>query len=588
MLILAAGALAWRLLTLESMLGSAAACQMCISKAAATADAPFWIAWLMILWLSYRVPRVWPGRILRVIIALALLIYLLDTYVLANYTTRLYLSWVTLYASQPKVVLQHVANTHSGWVLGSMLAVSSLTVIFIWHRPRQNLASWWTSTTAILALAFVPFLFAGDKLYYVHAWATRNVFTANQIHGLSRPYSSNYLERAFETLSPQSQCSQGDNRRRDVIVLILESWSAYHSPLWGGYRDWTPGLDLIAKEHTQFAKFIGGGYNTNHGLMSILAGTPVLAPLSSLFTRVSFDPAWGWPHSLPAQLGRAGYFTAFLTSGDLSFTGKGNWLRHLGFDEVEGHMHPSYRGLPRIHFNAAPDAALYRRAIQYWRAHPVGQPLALVIESVSSHNPFMHPLTRESGEEQAIRYMARTAADFQRTLTAKGFFSKGGLLIMVSDHRAMTAVSPEEFEVIGTDAAARVPMVVIASHDTAGTVTTLTHQADIAPSIAALMTPQGCGYPGWQSLFKKSPESQQRCVFHARGDDWGLLEVVCTDGQGTVRLAGDDSHFVNVEDIQPNRQQELLHEIAVLRYMAHQHTRAHLAAEHYDNTGQIK
>ena len=216
------------------------------------------------------------------------------------------------------------------------------------------------------------------------------------------------------------------------------------------------------------------------------------------------------------------------------------------------------------------------------------QPLALVIESVSSHNPFMHPLTREPGEEPAIRYMAHAAADFQRTLAAKGFFSKGGILIMVSDHRAMTAVSPEEFEVIGTDAAARVPMVVIARYDTARTVTKLIHHADIAPSIAALMTPQGCGYPGWQSLFKKSPESQQRCVFHARGDDWGLLEVICADGQGTVRLAGDDSYFVNVDDIAPNRQQELLHEIAVLRYMAHQHTQAHLAAKGHGNTGRIE
>src|SRR5690606_37087644 len=217
----------------------------------------------------------------------------------------------------------------------------------------------------------------------------RNVIASNLNTGVAVPYSEAYKQALLAAAAgrPQ-QCVAGAARRPDIVLLVLESWSAYQSAQWGGMQDWTPRLDSLARENAWYANFHAGGYTTNEGLMAIFAGLEFLAPVKSYFSIMQFETAWETPSSIPRALEEQGaYHTAFLTSGNLGFTRKGDWLRSIGFDYAEGHDYPGYEGLDRLHFDAPADEFLYARSLDYLREQAdATQPVFLAIENVSSHN----------------------------------------------------------------------------------------------------------------------------------------------------------------------------------------------------------
>lgn len=571
-LMLALGAQALRVATVEHIYGDAAGCNGCLTQGVIGSDAGFWLIWLILTGAGYALPQRWLARVLRFVSALLLLYYLLDIYVMTQFSTRMYLAWLLIVGSTPGPVIDHLAATVEWWRWALLPGALALLFWLAWNQPGRPAGVVVKTSLALGLTACAVALVLSQPVYYVHGWVVGNVFDPRGTNTFAVPYGEATLSKLSESGSAGPECEDlsGSHQTRDIVILILESWSPYQSDLLTGLNDWTPRLDRLQKEHGHFTRMMSSGYTTNHGLMALLTGVPVLATLAQPLERRSLQPGWGWPETLPKQLSRAGYETAFLTSGDLGFTGKGDWLSHIGFEYVEGHDHPFYDGMQRLHFRAAPDTALYQRAGAFLSDRDTdAPPLALVVESVSSHNPFIHPETRERNEEAVFRYMDETAADFIESMLADGFVQQGGLLVVVSDHRAMKAISPGELDLLGAAAHARIPMMVLGKDlppiDRSG----LWAQSDLAPSLSAVTTGSACGYPGWRNLF--APSVEPRCVFHTRGDDRNLVEVYCERGQGTVQLAGDDSRFLSERELTPNQQQAILLQLARLRLIADAH-----------------
>ncbi len=575
LLLLAWAAQATRVFIVESAYGEAAGCDGCLAQAALGSDAGFWIVWLALAWAGFVLKQPLAARALRFVCVALLIYYVLDIYVMTQFSSRMYLAWLMVVGSTPGPVLDHLAATVEWWRWGLTLGALALLFGLAWKQPDRPPGSLVNAAVALSAIAGLVALLSSQPVYYVHGWAVGSVFDASGARTFNRAYGPATLSKFSEPVAAEAECRSfgAAANRRDVVVLILESWSPYQSERLTGLNDWTPRLDGLLHEHASFDRMMASGYSTNHGLMALLTGLPVMATLVPPLARRSLQPAWGWDQTLPRQLNRAGYDTAFLTSGDLAFTGKGDWLAHIGFDYLEGHDHPFYDGMKRLHFRAAPDAALYDRVRAFLSERaPDASPLALVVESVSSHNPFIHPESRTRDEEAVFRYMDETAADFIEALQADGFMEQGGVLVVVSDHRAMKAISPGELEVLDDEAHARIPMMVLGEDLPPMDASGLWVQSDVGASLVALATGSACSYPGWRNLFE--PPGAPRCVFHSRGDDRNLVEVYCDAGRGTVRLAGDDSRFLSQRGLTPERQGEILLRLARLRLMADAHNDA--------------
>lgn len=380
--------------------------------------------------------------------------------------------------------------------------------------------------------------------------------TANRSSGVSVAYSDEARARAAAS-RPIQQCTAGRGQRDHVVVVLLESWSTYHSQRWLGVNDWTPRLDALAGEGVWFEQLHAGGFNTNEGLVSLLTGRDIVLPVLPAHQMGAFEGAWQAEHTLPTALNALGYHTALLTSGDLAYTRKGEWLNAVGFNETLGHDMPAFEGHPRLHFAAVEDKLLYDAAFDYIREQRQGaSPSFVMVENVSSHHPFIHPTTGERREQAVFEYMDDTAADFIERLLADGFLDEG-VLVVVSDHRAMTFITPEERETLGRGAASRIPGFVLARDVTATGVSEPVHQADLLPTVLRRVAGELC-WPTPMRDWLAHEDIEPRCLLHARGDQRDRVDVFCPTGEGTVAVAGDDSAFIDVEGIPRDEQQRVL------------------------------
>ena len=578
--LLLAGLLWFRADTLQTTYGRTVGCDDCFVGNVMIHDLTYLSVLLLAalggFWLRPRLLSL-PLRLL----ALAgLLVYGLDVVVAQQFATRLRFGDMVVYGAQPDVIWKHLGNT--GMLAPPVLAGVAVGLTFAGlFLLLPSIGGTRSRGFIVIALLPVGGAVAGQALHadqYVHNWALRNVLAVNLGSGVSRPYSAETVGRVLGAPPPSEVCTAGREERLDLIVLILESWSPYQSALFGGLNDWTPRLDAIARDNAYYTDFRAAGFSTNEGLMGILVGMEFLSPTKRFFELWPFETTWGLARTLPKMLAARGYRTSFLTSGNLAFSRKEQWLPDIGFEYVEGHDHPAYDGLPRLHFDAAPDHALYDRALAHLDELGDFAPRLLVIENVSTHHPYIHPTSRKRSAEAVFRYMDSTVGDFYDALRDRDFFRHGRLLI-VSDHRAMVPVGAAELAHFGPRGLSLIPAIWVGPGVPAGAVDVPFHQADILDTLERSTARRSCGASGVRDMLAPA-ESRPRCLFHARGDDRDLIDVFCPQGEATVTLAGDDSRVSAGDGFPPHLAAEVLARIARTRIVGDARESAWRDAQH--------
>lgn len=79
-------------------------------------------------------------------------------------------------------------------------------------------------------------------------------------------------------------------------------------------------------------------------------------------------------------------------------------------------------------FDAAPDAALYAKALSVIHNQKNNQPLFLAMQTISSHKPYSSP--DGNSERAAFAYSDRELKKFYDKLKEEGFFTHGTLIIV--------------------------------------------------------------------------------------------------------------------------------------------------------------
>lgn len=497
---------------------------------------------------------------LRILVAIGLVAYVGDVATMKEFFTRLKISDVKIYGDKLDLIWRHVQNT--GMLEQQALPIyvmAALAILVIVFPPRRRIGIKWFAFLMIVPIACY---IAGQTIprnSYVHEWAVTNVYEANMGQGVAIKYSEQYTKELFQEAKAPGQCHPGLDQQKDVMLLVLESWSPVQSQLLSGVNNWTPKLDKLAQDNSYYSNFYAGGFTTNEGLMSILGGLEFLSPIKSYFAVYMFESAWDLEATVPKAFKSAGYDTTFMTTGNLGFTRKGDWLKNLGFDNIDGHDNAIYEGIPRLHFDSAPDAVLYEHALQTLDAADRSKPQFITVENVSTHHPYIHPTTKAREAEAVFRYMDDTVLDFYQKLEARKFFDNG-MLIIVSDHRAMVPIMPPERKRLGEKAPSLVPLIVVGGPGPKGEIDSLFHHTDILPSVENYVAQESCRTEKRRSIF--TPEqNEERCFFHAKGSDRNEIDVICPDGFGVVRLKGDDTTFKRSEGIDKAQRKVLLDEI---------------------------
>jgi phosphoglycerol transferase MdoB-like AlkP superfamily enzyme len=533
---------AWRI---ADGAGNYTSCHDCFWLATFGHDAWLFAIMLAALGLGVFVRWRWLGFVLRLFAALMLVVFAADMALDSLLSTRLHFGDVLRFSHHVdadfSVVRAALVSAEGVGRIVLLVIVFAIVVgVCAASRRRPRLAAaFGIGAVAALALSAIAL---SRPVRYVNQIFTNNFVEANLPQGRLKTFSPDFIaaQRAKVDAIPTT-CAKNPAFDGSVIIVLVESLSAWQSKLLDGV-DWTPELDAIALDNHYFTHFYANGFMTSAAEVSILSGQPPLPPAGKLlFDYADYGASEG---SLPAIAHRSAREAAFFTTADTSFLDLGAWLRALGFDTVGTNADAFYASMKRWQFGAPEDAALFDRVLQWIDTRDAGRPFVAMLETVSTHPPFVDPRSAKIDPENAFKYVDAQLARFYGALKQRGFLDRGVLLIL-GDHRTMTPLHPDEVAAYGERAFSRVPLVVAGAVDMPRVVDAPFQQTDIGRSIASLVGLESCT-SAFAGDFLRADPIAPTFITHARGDDRDRVDVYA--GAADVfgfRYDGDESTWID-------------------------------------------
>jgi phosphoglycerol transferase MdoB-like AlkP superfamily enzyme len=523
-------------------------------------DAIVYCGLLLLLYLS-ALPQInrFFTALFRIAAFILFAVYIIDYLIIVNFNTHLVIGDAVKYADYAAKYLQQIYGLNIFFIMAAILVP-----VIIFAFSRYKITNPYYRKLPVVIIAGLPLTsqFA-DNQKYAHSWIYRNVIDYNlTILSESSAYSDHFLNAS--SFTEELYCRTGNAQHKNIIILMVESLSAYQSQYFSGIHNWTPNLDQIAEHNQAFKNFYANGFITEDGEIALLTGLPPIYPPSSYSDDggTSFHSFFNIKDSLPTILKKYGYQTEFLTTADLEFGNTGNWAKSIGFDYVEGHDQPDYNKWERFHFKAAPDEALYLRALDRIKNNS-GKNFFIFIKTVSSHHPYINPENKHKSESEAIIYTDKQMGRFYQQLQSSGFFDNG-LLVIVGDHHSMTPLKKAETEIFGQfKAAAKIPMI-IADGGNAKVESNQYQQVDLFNSLQGQVSGKQC-YSDWNGILLGEHKAPPKYIVHRRGDNRDIVSIFSENEDFLVKLDGDDTRLTGNESMDQTMRQMLVGKINALR-----------------------
>jgi phosphoglycerol transferase MdoB-like AlkP superfamily enzyme len=232
--------------------------------------------------------------------------------------------------------------------------------------------------------------------------------------------------------------------RPNIVLIILESWTADIIAPLGGEKGVTPFFSELASQGLLFTDFYANGYRTSYGIAAVLSGFPS-TPEGSILNRPNKMERLP---TLAGTLKANGYATSFYYGGDTHFDDMNAFFAHSKFDTVTNKS--SFQAKDMNSKWGVHDHVLFERVLDDFNRLP--QPFFSAMLTISSHEPFEVPMvTVIKGSDQgslfknAIHYTDRSLKTFIEKARTQPWY-KNTLFVLVADHGSgLLSKRPEAF-----------------------------------------------------------------------------------------------------------------------------------------------
>ncbi|MBK9177507.1 MAG: LTA synthase family protein [Flavobacteriales bacterium] len=407
--------------------------------------------------------RAWPVRIARwwlaVAVVLTCFIHVSDIALFRAWGTKVNHKALS-YLVYPEEALAAAGGAHPAQLVVIMLAQTALMGFLLTridHARSLRSASIWQRS---LAPVVVPGLLllgmrGGVQDYPIdRSWSYHSVHPVLNLSAMNgvwnvivllaeppavtaNPYA--YMPQAEAERIFSELHAEGDGERDsilsvdrpNVLLVMLESWSADVVGVLGGDSGVTPGFDRLAKEGLLLTNFYSTGFRTEQGLCGMISGFPSQPKTTIIRQYGKFDRL----PSLVNVLDSAGYRSTYWYAGDATFANTRSYLETMGFDVI--HDENSFPIKQRTEWGAY-DEELFAFHLRSARDEP--EPFFHAIMTSTSHEPFDAPVDEGfPGNSDAqryrnsVHYTDRTLADFITACKAQPWYDRT-LILIVADH----------------------------------------------------------------------------------------------------------------------------------------------------------
>lgn len=274
----------------------------------------------------------------------------------------------------------------------------------------------------------------------------------------------------------------GTDRKYNVMMITIESFSASFMSRFGEKENLTPNLDTIAQQSMFFTNFFATGTRTVRGMEALTLSLPP-TPGYSIVKRPKNENMFTMGNVLRSK----GYNTNFVYAGNGYFDNMNHFFGNSGYNVIDRKFFTD----KEVTFENAwgvCDEDLFSKAIQVAdKSYQEGKPFHNFIMTTSNHRPYTYPdgrinIPSHTGRAGAVKYTDYAIGKFLRDARKHEWFNNT-LFVIVADHCASsagkTSLPVHKYHI---------PLMIYAPQIIRSEeITTLASQIDFAPTILGLL-----------------------------------------------------------------------------------------------------
>jgi phosphoglycerol transferase MdoB-like AlkP superfamily enzyme len=233
--------------------------------------------------------------------------------------------------------------------------------------------------------------------------------------------------------------SDSTERRKNVVLITIESLSADFMKTYGNEQNITPFLDSLAKKSLQFTNLYATGNRTVRGLEAVTLCLPPTAGESVVKREDNKNK-----FSIGSVFKEKGYNVKFMYGGDAFFDNMQDFYSGNGYEIVD----KSSFSPEEITFSnvwGVCDEDMYNKAIKIMSAEAKqNKPFFNHIMTVSNHRPFTYPNNKIDipgdikSREGGVKYTDYALKKFFEMASKQPWFTNT-VFVIIADHCASSA-----------------------------------------------------------------------------------------------------------------------------------------------------
>lgn len=406
-------------------------------------------------------------------------------------------------------------------VLLAIVLIIGLSKLYVMPTSTVNIKSMvkYYAVQVLALLLFVPMCIGGMRGGITKAVRPITISNANQYVDrpedaalvLNTPFSMirtigknvfvvpNYFEEEelAKIYSPVHQLAADSIMplKKNVVILIVESFGSEYIGALNDYEGYTPFLDSLISESLIWEHSFGNGRKSIDGMPSVLSSIPMFVEPFFL-TPASVNDVGG----VARELKKEGYYSAFFHGAENGSMGFQAFSRATGFEDYFGRT--EYNQDKRFQGDADFDGmwAIWDEPFLQYYALTMSEfkePFVSAVFTASSHHPFKIPEAYKDiyPEEslvmhKCVRYTDHALKRFFETASKQPWY-KNTLFVLTADHTNLSEVAEYQTSLGGF----RVPIVFFdpSGEMPRGKKEGIAQQIDIMPTLL--------GYLGYQKPF---------------------------------------------------------------------------------------
>lgn len=225
--------------------------------------------------------------------------------------------------------------------------------------------------------------------------------------------------------------AEGEERRMNVVVVLMESMSADLLTLKSGGKELTPCLNKLIRESYYFRNFYSSGIHTNCGILATLYGMPSLLD-RNMMKGANVLQCRGLPNLLKER----GYQTMFFVSHEAQYDNIKAFVTENGIQDV--YSQESYPASKRVNVWGVADDYLFEYAVNKLNEKAKsGTPFFATILTTSNHPPYVVPERfKQAGDDpqmQILAFVDDAVGQFMDRVSGQEWY-RNTLFVFLGDH----------------------------------------------------------------------------------------------------------------------------------------------------------